>query len=96
LGCHLFLAFNRSFALIYINGIFLLLSIIGKPQSQICSSEAMGLLFCKLCLEGKGGQNGRKILYSWLAGIVIYGRPLESKRFFDLRQGGFAIIYPAC
>ena len=30
------------------------------------------------------------------AGIVIYGRPLESKDFFDLRQGGFAVIYPAC
>jgi hypothetical protein len=27
-------------------------------------------------------------------GIVIYGRPLESKRFFDLRQGGFAVIKP--
>jgi hypothetical protein len=30
-----------------------------------------------------------------VTGLVIYGRPLESKRFFDLRQGGFAVIYPA-
>ncbi len=28
-------------------------------------------------------------------GVVIYGRLLKCKSFFDLRQGGFAVIYPA-
>jgi len=80
-----------------------------NPLYQLCPVCLVSRGWCGCCLASNVDNAGHRhcivpdcpCTFSFnnvrfkLKGIVIYGRPLESRDFFDLRQGGFAVIYPA-